>query len=534
MKLTLSILLLIGVLLIFLSVIPLVKICRSDKQGGWRVLLVLIILFLFAYASILFLLILKVSIEEADIIVTFILLGGGGFVFLVIRLALSSINQAHELTKKETHNSLHDPLTGLPNRKYLSININETIKLSKKTNNTFAVMIIDLDRFKEINDTLGHDIGDRVLVEISNRFNKVISKGHFFARLGGDEFALVIPSANSTHALSVCKALHESLAILIPVDHHQLTLDMSIGIAIYPKDGTNMRILLKNSDVATYQSKKDRMGSVIYDESLNRNSLRRLELILSMKKALINHEFELHYQPIVDAKSGEVSAVEALIRWPNSDTRPNEFIPLAEEANIIQEITTWVLNEGFEQAKKWSHDYPNLKVNINISTLDLRGINFLKKVRELLDIFAVPDNMLVFEITESAMMTDIDGVKKVMSELSELKINFAIDDFGTGFSSLSLLRELPTSVIKIDQSFIKNMQRGTDNAAIVKATIDLAHSIGQKAVAEGVENENVAALLIAMDCDYLQGYGISRPLNRDETGIWLAQHGSVANKGHSI
>jgi diguanylate cyclase (GGDEF)-like protein len=524
MKLALSILLLIGAQLIFLSIIPSVKICRTDNRFGWRALLVLTILFLFAYVSFLFLLIYKVSIEKTDIIVTFILLGGGGFVFLVIRLALASITQAHELAKKEKYKGLHDPLTGLPNRKYLSININETIELSKKTNNTFAVLIIDLDRFKEINDTLGHDIGDRVLVEISNRFNKVISKGHVIARLGGDEFALLIPGANSTQAMSVCKALHESLAILISVDHYQLTVDMSIGIAIYPEHGTDMRTLLKNSDVAMYQSKKDWMGSVIYDESLNRDPLRRLELVSGMKKALINHEFELYYQPIVDAKSFEVEAVEALIRWPKSCTGPDVFIPLAEEANIIQEITIWVLNEALEQAKKWSNDYPNLKLNINISSLDLRGINFSNKVGELLDSFAVPANMLVFEITESAMVLDIEGVKKVMNELNELKINFAIDDFGTGFSSLSLLRELPTSTIKIDQSFIKNMKSNTDNSAIVKATIDLAHNIGQKAVAEGVDNEKVAALLLDMGCDYLQGYSISRPLNRDETEFWLAQH----------
>jgi EAL domain-containing protein (putative c-di-GMP-specific phosphodiesterase class I) len=278
-----------------------------------------------------------------------------------------------------------------------------------------------------------------------------------------------------------------------------------------------------------YQSKKDKVRSVVYDEYLNRDSLRRLELISAIKQALVNHDFELYYQPIINTKNNKVRGVEALIRWPESGIGPEEFIPLAEEVNIIKEITLWVLNEALEQVKKWSHDYPSLQVNINISVLDLRDINFPNQVSALLDSFAVPAKMLVFEITESAMMLDIERVIKVINELSELGINFAVDDFGTGFSSLSLLRELPSNVIKIDRSFISTMQSEKDNAAIVQATIDLAHSIRRKTVAEGVENKKIAALLLNMGCDYLQGNTISRPLNRNETELWLAQHyfGSV-------
>ena len=524
MKFALASLLLIGTILILLSVFPAMKICRSDKRFGWRALFCLILLFSLGYLFFLFLLANKESVEQIDIIVSFILLGGGSFVFLVIRLSLVSITQAQELAKQESYKALHDPLTGLPNRKLFSIKINKAIEFSEKKNNTFAVLMIDLDRFKEINDTLGHDIGDGVLVEISKRFSGVINKAQIVARLGGDEFSLVIPDADTKQAISVCKALHESLDAQISVKHYALTVDMSIGVAMYPRDGTDIRMLLKNSDVAMYQSKKDKIRSVIYDEHLSRDSLRRLKLISAIKKALINQEFELYYQPIIDAKNSEVQGVEALIRWPESGIRPDEFIPLAEEINIIKEITLWVLKDALKQVKKWSRDYPNLKVNINISVIDLRDVNFPNKVKELLKGFALPANMLVFEITESAMMLDIKRVKKVINELSELGIEFAVDDFGTGFSSLSLLLELPSNVIKIDRSFINNMQSKKDNASIVKATIDLAHSIGRKAVAEGVENKNVAALLLGMGCDYLQGYGISRPLNRDATELWLAQH----------
>jgi diguanylate cyclase (GGDEF)-like protein len=524
MKLALTLLLLTGTFLILLSVVPAIKICRSDKRFGWRALFCLILLFFLGYLFFLILLTNKENIEQIDIIVTLILLGGGGFVFLVIRLSLASITQAKELAKQERYKALHDSLTGLPNRKLFSLSINKTIKSSEINNDTFAVLMIDLDRFKEINDTLGHDIGDGVLVEISKRFSEVINKEQIVARLGGDEFALVIPDADNKKALSISKALHASLDTLISVKHYALTVDMSVGVAMYPKHGTDIRMLLKNSDVAMYQSKKDKVKSVIYDESLNRDFLKRLELISAIRKALINHEFELYYQPIIDAKNSKVQGVEALIRWPESGIGPDEFIPLAEEVNIIKEITLWVLNEALKQGKKWSLDYPNLKVSINISVLDLRDVRFPNKVSKLLDHFALPANMLVFEITESAMMLDIERVKKVINELSELGINFAVDDFGTGFSSLSLLRELPSKVIKIDRSFISNMQSEKDNAAIVQATIDLAHSIGRKAVAEGVKNEDVAALLLWMGCDYLQGYAISRPLNRDATELWLAQH----------
>jgi diguanylate cyclase (GGDEF)-like protein len=524
MKLTLVLLLLIGTLLIILSVLPAMKICRSDKRFGWRTLFGLILLFSLGYLFFLFLLANKQSIEQIDIIVSFILLGGGGFVFLVIRLSLVSITQAQELAKHERYRALHDPLTGLPNRKLFSININKTIELSKKNNSSFAVLMIDLDRFKEVNDTLGHDIGDGVLVEISKRFSEVINKDQLVARLGGDEFALVIPDVDNHHAISVCIALHESLHTLISIQHYDLVVDMSVGVAMYPKHGKDMRTLLKNSDMAMYQSKKDKVDSLVYDTSLHRDSLKRLELISGIKQALINDDFELYYQPIIDAKDNKTRAIEVLIRWPKLGIGPDVFIPLAEEVNIINEITLWVLNKVLEQVKKWSVDYPNLKININISVLDLKDVNFPNKVTELLDSFAVPANMLIFEMIESAMMLDVERVKKVIQELSNLGIDFAIDDFGIGFSSLSLLRELPSNLIKIDRSFISTIQSEKDNKAIVKATIDLAHSIGRSVVAEGVENDEIARLLLTMGCDYLQGDGISRPLDSDATGLWLAQH----------
>jgi diguanylate cyclase (GGDEF)-like protein len=523
MKLTLALLLLIGTLLILLSVLPTVKICRSDKRFGWRALFGLILLFFLGYLFFLLLFINKESAEKIDIIVSLILLGGGVFVFLVIRLSLISITQAQELAEQERYNALHDPLTGLPNRKLFSINVKNTIQTSKD-NNSFAVLMIDLNRFKEINDTLGHDIGDGVLVEMGKRLSEVINKDEIIARLGGDEFALVIPNADNKKAISACKALHESLNAQISVKHYALTVDMSIGVAMYPEHGTDIHMLLKHSDIAMYQSKKEKVRSLVYDESLNRDSLRRLELISAIKQALIKQDFELHYQPIIDAKNSTVRGVEALIRWPKSGIGPDEFIPLAEEINIIKKITLWVLNEALKQIKYWSGDYPDLKVSINISVLDLRDINFPQKVAELLKSYEVPAHMVVFEITESAMMIDIERVILVINELSDLGINFAVDDFGTGFSSLSLLRELPSKVIKIDRSFITTIQSEKDNAAIVQATIDLAHSIGRKTVAEGVENEKVAALLLTMGCDYLQGYGISRPLDSNATDLWLAQH----------
>jgi diguanylate cyclase (GGDEF)-like protein len=251
MKLALTLLLLTGTFLILLSVVPAIKICRSDKRFGWRALFCLILLFFLGYLFFLILLTNKENIEQIDIIVTLILLGGGGFVFLVIRLSLASITQAKELAKQERYKALHDSLTGLPNRKLFSLSINKTIKSSEINNDTFAVLMIDLDRFKEINDTLGHDIGDGVLVEISKRFSEAINKEQIVARLGGDEFAIVIPDADNKKALSVSKALHASLDTLISVKHYALTVDMSVGVAMYPKHGTDIRMLLKNSDVAS-------------------------------------------------------------------------------------------------------------------------------------------------------------------------------------------------------------------------------------------------------------------------------------------
>jgi diguanylate cyclase (GGDEF)-like protein len=505
------------------ALMPTAKICQNDVRLGWRALFVLIVFFIIGYVGFLFMLFDR-AYSEVYLLVTLVLLGGSSFVGLVIRLSLNSISDAQQRAQVEEYNALHDALTSLPNRKYFFNKLDDLILASKQEEVNFAVLMVDLDRFKEINDTLGHSIGDKVLKEIAERFKNNIGSKMMLARLGGDEFALIIPDVDEMEAVEVGKVLAIALEPVLLIEGYSLTVDMSVGVAMFPRDGDDRQVLLKRADVAMYQAKRTQTTCLVYDESLDQHSVRRLQLIPKLKEALEKETFELHYQPILDAETGLPEGLEALIRWTDSDGKqvsPAEFIPLAEQTNCISEITIWVIKKALIQIKQWREHYPDLKMHINLSAIDALDVNLPKKVEEMLTVTGLPSSVLKFEITESAMILDIDRVKTVLNHFDLLGISVSIDDFGTGFSSLSLLRELPTKEIKIDRSFVIGMEKDASNQSIVRATVDLAHSIQREIIAEGVENAVVQQMLSDMGCDLLQGYYICRPLSVSDMTHWL-------------
>jgi len=446
-----------GILILALSLIPTFSICREDKRKGWRALLLLILFFIVGFAAYIGML-MRTAFSPIELVVSLILFAGSCFVLLVTRLSLKTIEDINQIAAQERHNALHDPLTGLPNRKYLFGTLNYTVARAQRKQRSFAVLMIDLDRFKEVNDVLGHHIGDKLLQKITPRLAAAINDKNQFrvrgtlARLGGDEFALVLPYADQKQAIKSAKHFSEVLKEPFLINNHQLTIEMSIGIAMYPEDGDTPDLLLQRADIAMYAAKRQHLPYMIYDQSLDQHSLRRLTITAKLQQAIEEEAFELYYQPVIGARQQYVQTMETLIRWPQADNQfisPSEFIPIAEQSDAIQRITEWVIRTALVQLKQWHQKGWPLRLQINLSSRDIQNPKLPEKITALLQEADIQASDIGFEITESAMMTNIDAATRVIKAINELGIAISIDDFGTGFSSLSLLRTLPIRQIKI-------------------------------------------------------------------------------------
>jgi len=442
------------------------------------------------------------------------------------------------------HQAMHDALTGLPNRILLIDRINQLIKDSKRNNIKPGVILIDLDRFKEINDTLGHHVGDTLLQEISRRLIKVLRDLDTIARLGGDEFAIVLHDVSAEGSKVVANKITAALVAPIHIEKHQLLVRCSQGIALYPEHGETDADLLKNADIAMYIAKRSHLGYSMYDPGEDNKDVANISLSADLTNAIKSHQFKLYYQPKIDAKTGTVVSSEALIRWqhPTKGFIPPELIiELAEQSGLILSLTDWVLKTSIEQAVEWRNQGMELSVAVNLSVFNLRNPNFVNTVRELLNESQLDPKLLILEVTESAMMLNPELASKILTELSDMGLQISIDDFGTGYSSLAYLKNLPVHELKIDKSFVMNIVNDKSDISIVKSTIDLAHNLGLKVVAEGVENQESWRILNTLDCDTLQGYFFSKPLAQSEFTNWyveftkkpklrLVESGSSTNK----
>ncbi len=402
------------------------------------------------------------------------------------------------------HQALHDDLTGLPNRSQLRRLLNDTIAGHR----AFALLIMDLDQFKEVNDTLGHRTGDQILHEVGARLRAALPNGARLARLGGDEFAVILPGAGQEAARGGAQRLLAALAEPFHIEGHPFTMGASLGIALFPRHGTDSETLLQRADVAMYLAKHHDTTIEVYDPSQDAHSLERLALASELRVAIDKSALRLHYQPLVDLKSGAITGVEALVRWPHGARglrSPDEFVAVAERSGLIRSLTRWVLNAALGQCHSWRQAGLPLSVSVNLSARTLHDENLPGDLEELLHKWQVLSSCLVLEITESALMADPARAQAVLARLHRLGVRLAIDDFGTGYSSLAYLKTMPVSLLKVDKSFVSDMNNDDNDAVIVRSTIDLAHNLGLKIMAEGVEDRATLDLLAILGCDAAQG-----------------------------
>jgi diguanylate cyclase (GGDEF)-like protein/PAS domain S-box-containing protein len=419
-----------------------------------------------------------------------------------------------EQMRRMEHQVLHDSLTGLPNRTLFYDRVEQALLRGRRGGSGFTVMLLDLDRFKEVNDTLGHQSGDLLLQEVAGRLRGTLRGSDTVARLGGDEFGVLAPELfTSAAARALADKLRGELAQPTVVGGLTVEVEASIGIAICPDHGEDVETLMRHADVSMYVSKGTHVPTV-YAATYDRHSLARLALVGDLRRAIDEHQLVVHYQPQAVADTGEVHRVEALVRWRHPQhglLRPDEFVPLAEHTGLIRALTHFVLDAALGQCRAWHDEGSQLGVAVNITYRELMDLRFCEEVAGLLAKWRIESRYLELEVTESTVMTDLPRVRGVLAGLRELGVRLAIDDFGSGPSSLGYLKRFPFDVLKIDKSFIQNMDLDIGDAAIVRAAIELGHSLGLEIVAEGVETEAARRHLQELGCDALQGYHIGRP-----------------------
>jgi len=432
------------------------------------------------------------------------------------------------------HQAFHDALTALPNRALFHDRVEQALRGARRERGCVAVMVMDLDRFKEVNDTLGHESGDRLLVEVGRNLRSPLRAADTVARLGGDEFGVLAPGLTGPEdALALAERVRAALQRPQRIAGLEVDVDASIGIALYPRDGEDVETLLRRADIAMYVSKETH-APALYAPEQDQYSSERLSLIAQLRRAIAQREITVYYQPQADLRSGRVRSVEALVRWEHPELgllSPDRFVPLAEHTGLIRALTSHVLDVALEQCARWRERGIELGVAVNITGRDLLDLRLPDEVAELLARWGVEPSMLELEITENTVLTDPIRARQVLVRLSELGVRLAIDDFGSGNSSLGYLKRLPVDVLKIDKSFVLGMQESEDDAVIVRSTIDLGHNLGLRVVAEGVETDATRGALQQLGCDVAQGYWLSRPVPPEDVERLLDGTASAASAG---
>lgn len=430
------------------------------------------------------------------------------------------MRQSRELEQK----ALFDDLTGLPNRALFFDRLGQAALMYGNDNKPFSIVVIDLDRFKEVNDAQGHHVGDLLLKHVAQNISGTMRRTDTVARLGGDEFALLLPGAASASAEIIVKKLLLSLCQRVNLEGAMVDVVASMGIASYPEHDVDITHLLLKADVAMYAAKRENVRYRVYTPEIEAVAARNVELQKELRYAIEHGQLLLHYQPKISHHTGCIMGVEALVRWNHPQrglVAPDDFIPLAESSGLIQPLAQWVLQAALQQSVKWHAAGYSFTVAVNLSTRNLLDIDLPGRVAKLLATYQVRPEWLVFEITESAVMAEPARALETLSKLNKMGIQLSLDDFGTGYSSLAYLKKLPVSEIKIDKSFIKDMEVDASDTVIVRSTIALGHNLGMKVVAEGVENMQIWDLLTALGCDASQGYYMSRPLTAAALDEWM-------------
>ena len=456
-------------------------------------------------------------------------------------IVFHDVTESRAMTEEMSHLAQHDILTDLPNRLLLKDRINQAIAAARRNNSKVAVLFMDLDGFKDINDTLGHAIGDSVLQSVAKRLVSCVRSSDTVSRQGGDEFVVLLseikqPSDAGITARKILTAVTASHRF----DQHDVQLMASIGLSTYPDDGQDAEILLKNADMAMYEGKKRGHNNYqFFRQDMNSRTIERQTIEANLRGALERQEFVLHYQPKINLQTGKITGAEALIRWLHPDrglVSPLQFIPIAEESGLILLVGQWVLREACRQAQDWiDAGLPATPVAVNVSSLEFRSEGFLESLRAILKDTRLDPRHLELELTESVLMQHAESSASMLDALKSIGVRLAVDDFGTGYSSLSYLKKFPIDSLKIDQSFVRDIATDTDDATIVSAVITMAKSLKQCVIAEGAETEEQVTFLQAHACDEAQGYYFSKPVVPHQfakllkTGIApFATHASVS------
>jgi diguanylate cyclase (GGDEF)-like protein len=454
-----------------------------------------------------------------------------GIMFRIVSGASKTLRHQAEVNE---HQALHDALTDLPNRTLFHDRVHQALTSARRDHVPAAVMIMDLDRFKEVNDTLGHASGDELLKQVGIRLRESLRESDTVARLGGDEFGVLLPKVlDSAAAVAVARKLRTTLEEPFTIHGLALQMEASIGIALYPDHGTNVQSLLQRADVAMYVAKEHPAGCEVYTRERDAYSPDRLTLLTELRRAIDRGQLVLHYQPKVDLRTREIHGVEALVRWKHPErgmVPPDEFIPPAQKTGVIGPLTMFVLDEALRQCRTWALQGLDLCVAVNLSTRNLLDVHLPDTVGELLSRWEVHPSLLELEITESTILADPVRAMQILSRLDEMGVRLAIDDFGTGYSSLAYLKRLPVDELKIDKSFILGMEESENDAVIVRSTIDLGRNLGLRVVAEGVETSTAWNRLASLGCDIAQGYYLSRPIPASELTEWVRARAEAASK----
>ncbi len=436
--------------------------------------------------------------------------------------ARAAIQERH--IKELEYLATHDSLTGLPNRKRLDNRINQAIVQASREKEPFVVMLLDLDRLGEINDTLGHEVGDAVLREVADRLSAVLCESCFISHPGGGEFVILLLSAGARQAVAAVRKVQKIFEAPVDINEVKIDIGVSIGVVAFPDHGADTSLLMRRADVAMRQAKQRKSGFAVYKSESDPYSVRRLKLVGDLRRAISAGELVLHYQPQINIARRDIIGVEALVRWQHPQQGllpPFEFIPLAEQTGLIRPLTVWAINQALQQASIWGLQGHNMTVSVNLSVHNLLDKDLPGQVKRLLKKWKVPPERLVLEITESNLMLDPEVALATLKKLQSMDVALSVDDFGTGYSSLAYLKTLPVSELKIDRSFIQEMMQGESDAKIVHLIANLSHNLGLTVVAEGVEDEATWDKIADLGCDVVQGYYICKPMPPKELSAWM-------------
>jgi len=437
--------------------------------------------------------------------------------------------RASDSAARLVRQTLYDDLSELPNRALFFDRLDQVIALGRREQRQVAVLTMDLNGFKEVNATLGHRVGDKLLQEVAVRLQEVARDSDTVARLGGDEFAQIMPTgATVAGAIKAAERAIEVLRAPMDIEGHHLATGISIGIALFPLHGEDGATLMRRADKAMYAAKRNVTGYAVYagdaDDPEEGQNVRQFSLSGDLRHAIEQHQMSLNFQPKIDFRTRKISGVEALLRWNHPEhgfVSPEIFIPLAEQTGIIEQLTTWVIDAALKQHAEWADDGMFIPMAINLSPVTLHETEFPKLVAELQKKWNVASAGLILEITESAIMSDVARATDTVHQLHDMGIRISIDDFGTGYTSLSYIRRLPVSEIKVDKSFVLNMREVNDDAVIVRSIVELGHNLGLSVVAEGIEDVETWDLLSDLKCNTAQGYFISRPVSAADFSVWV-------------